>query len=246
MTLNNFIFVVLQSATEFLPVSSSGHLALLSNIIAEPDIFFFAVLHLASMFAVILFTRKEILKLISFDKRYIRMWGFLAIATLPAAIVGLLFSSFIEGAFSSTLFIGIAFIFTGVVLLITKFSNNLSNSMNSRSAVAIGLSQVLALFPGVSRSGITISSALFFGINREEAIKFSFLLFIPLSAGAFILESIKGFYINSSIVLSFLLCFVLSLVFLKLLFIITKKGGLWIFSIYCFLIGVFSLVLYNS
>ena len=197
MTLNDFIFVVLQSVTEFLPVSSSGHLALVSNIIAKPDIFFFTVLHLASLFAVIVFTRKEIVKLISFDKRYVKMWGFLFIATLPAAIVGLLFSRFIEGTFSSILFIGIAFILTGIVLFLTKFKNNLNNSVNTRSAVIIGLSQVLALFPGISRSGMTISSALLLGIDREEAVKFSFLLFIPLAGGAFMLESIKGFYIKN-------------------------------------------------
>jgi len=99
------------------------------------------------------------------------------------------------------------------------------------------------LFPGVSRSGITISSSLFQGIEREKAAKFSFLLFIPLAIGAFVLE-FGTFAFSFTLLISFLITLVLSLIFLNLLLMIVKSGRLWVFSIYCFIIGVISLSLY--
>jgi len=181
----------LQAATEFFPVSSSGHLALAEIIFKhKPDMFFFVILHLASLLAVVIFTRKEIIKLIGFDREYRKMWIYLIIATIPAAIFGYFFNSRIEGSFSSPLFISSAFIFTGIILLFTKFSNVFSE-INWKHSFFIGLFQVLALFPGVSRSGMTISAGLFTGIKKEEAAKFSFLLSIPVISGAFLLELIK-------------------------------------------------------
>jgi len=237
----------IQAATEFFPVSSSGHLALAEIIFKhKPDMFFFVVLHLASLLAVVIFTRKEIIKLISFDREYRKMWVYLIIATIPAAIFGYFFESKIESSFSSLLFLSFAFIFTGLVLLFTKFSNFFSE-IDWKHSVFIGLFQVLALFPGISRSGMTISSGLFSGLKKEEAAKFSFLLSIPVIFGAFLLELIKN-PINFSLVYSwiipFLICAIFSLLFLNFLYSIIKKGNFWLFSFYCFLIGILSLTLY--
>lgn len=240
--LNKVILAIIQGATEFLPISSSGHLALVSNLISHSDLFFFTALHLASLIAVLIFTRKELLELLSFDKRYRKIWIYLITGTFPAVLFGLLFRDVIREAFSSFLFVGIAFIFTGVVLFLTKFYKERS-SLNLKNAVIIGLFQVLGLFPGASRSGMTISSALFLGINREKAVKFSFLLFIPLGIGAFMLEAGEGFYFDLTLLVSFLCSLVASLIFLNVLFFIAKKGKLWMFSIYCFAIGVISLAL---
>jgi undecaprenyl-diphosphatase len=102
---------------------------------------------------------------------------------------------------------------------------------------------MIALFPGVSRSGMTISSGLFSGIEKEKAIRFSFLLFIPLAIGAMVLE-LGNAYFNWSLLLAFVLCFVLSLIFLNILSLIVKRNYFWIFSIYCFIIGIASLVLH--
>ncbi len=240
--IKDILLAVVQAATEFLPVSSSGHLALISNLISEPDLFFFTTLHLASLAAVIIFTRKEIVNLLSFEKRYRGMWIYLIIATIPAALLGFFFKAEIEKAFSSLLFIGCAFIFTGGVLYFTRFSKTYSD-LNIKNSVIIGLFQALALLPGVSRSGMTISSALASGIEREKAVKFSFLLFIPLSLGAFLLEASDGFYFNTNLAVSFFVCLAASLIFLNLLFFIVRKGKFWIFSIYCLAAGLISFMI---
>lgn len=239
--INEVFLALIQAATEFLPISSSGHLALFSNIISEPDVFFFTVLQLSSLFAVIIFTRKEIKDLVLFRGNR-RLWIYLIISTIPALFFGLIFKRIIEHSFSSLLFLGFAFIFTGIILFFTKFTKPYSE-FNSKNSLFIGLFQALALFPGVSRSGMTISSALFAGIDREKAAKFSFLLFIPLSIGAFVLE-VGGFYFNTSLLIAFLISLVFSLIFLKLLLEVIKKNALWIFSIYCLFIGLTSLFLH--
>ncbi len=281
--LNKILLAAIQAATEFLPISSSGHLALVSNLISQPDLFFFTVLHLSSLIAVIIFTRKEIGCLLSFNRQYRKMWLYLAVATAPAALFGFFFRGKIEETFSSFLFIGIAFIFTGIILFLTKFQENrfaitsipwrggfplrfsvvrkvflyfpipskTYSNLNIKNSLVIGLFQILALFPGVSRSGMTISSALSLGIDREKAIKFSFLLFIPLCLGAFVLEMREEllemgnfFCFDLSLIISFFVCLILSLSFLNLLLFIVKKRKFWAFSIYCFVIGFVSLSLY--
>ena len=235
------LLAIIQAATEFLPVSSSGHLALFSNLISQPDIFFFTVLHIASLFAVLIFTRKEIKQLFMFKQPYRKMWLYLIIATIPAVLIGVLFKQVIEQAFSSYFFLGGAFIFTGFVLFLTKIRWK-KGRINSKNALFIGLFQMLALFPGVSRSGMTISSGLFSGIRREKVVRFSFLLFIPLSIGAIVLESGQA-YFNISLLVSFVVCFVLSLLFLELLMKIVKRGYFWFFAFYCWFIGIISLIL---
>lgn len=240
--LKDIFLAIIQASTEFLPISSSGHLALFSNFLSQPNLYFFTVLHLSSLLAILIFTRREIATLLTFDKKYRKMWLYVIIGSIPAALFGFLYEDVIERTLSSFLYLGIAFIFTGVVLFLTKFAKARSE-LNGKNAFLVGLFQVLALFPGVSRSGITISSALFLGIDKEKAVKFSFLLFIPLSLGAFILE-LKKFYFNASLLISFIVCFILSLVFVNIIFIIVKNGKLWWFSIYCFVIGSISLLLH--
>ncbi len=239
---NEVLLAVIQAATEFLPISSSGHLALLSNLIDEPNLFLITTLHMASLIAVLIFTRKEIISLIKFEKPYRRLWLYLIIATIPAALFGLFFKNLIEQAFSSFLFLGLAFIFTGSILLTTKLKKPKSK-LNSKKALTIGLFQTLALFPGISRSGMTISSSLLMGMTKEKAAKFSFLLFIPLSLGA-ILTEVGEFYISTSLIIAFILCTILSILFLNILLIIIKKEKFWLFSFYCFAIGIISLILH--
>lgn len=239
--LSEILLAVVQAATEFLPVSSSGHLALISNLISQPNLFFFTALHLASLIAVLIFLKKEIRQLLSFDTKYAKVWGYLIVATIPAALFGYFFKSVIEASMSSFLFLGFAFIFTGFILFMTRFVKRFSD-LNLKNCFLIGLFQVLALFPGVSRSGLTISSAMFLGIEREKAVRFSFLLFIPLVLGAMLVE-MGEFYFSWSLAVSFILCLFLSLVFLNLLLAVIKRNKFWMFGIYCFVIGVVSLVL---
>jgi len=120
--LNEILLAIIQAATEFLPISSSGHLALTSNLISKPNLFFFTALHLASLIAVIIFTRKEIFNLITFNKKYKKLWIYLIIATIPAALFGFFFNNLIEKTFSSYLFLSITFLFTAIILFLTKFT----------------------------------------------------------------------------------------------------------------------------
>ena len=252
--MENLLLAVIQAATEFLPISSSGHLALVSKLISEPNLFFFTVLHAASLFAVIIFTRNELVHLVHFDEGYRRWWLYILIATVPAACAGFYFKGMIRDTFSSYLFIGIAFIFTGTVLYCTRHKKTSTSRITYTTAAIIGLVQVLALFPGVSRSGITIATALLLGVEKERAIKFSFILFMPLALGALVLNCLMengiassgGFYFSASVIASFVVCMVMSLVFLNLMVHIVKLGRFWIFSYYCFGIGLVSLLLHFS
>lgn len=240
--INEILLAIIQAATEFLPISSSGHLALVSNLISKPNLFFFTTLHIASLIAVLISTRKEIANLFSFKEQHRKLWLYLIIATIPALLFGFFFKQTIEKTFSSFLFLAIAFLFTGFILFLTKFTT-IYSKLNVKNSLIIGLFQVLALFPAVSRIGMTISSALFSGVDREKATRFSFLLFIPLSIAAFFSEA-GHIYLSFSLLLSFFICLVLSLLFLNLLLLIVKREKFWLFSFYCFFIAIVSFVLY--
>ncbi len=247
--LKEIILAAVQALTEFLPVSSDGHLAIVSNIIGSVDLFFITFLHLASLLAVIIFTRKEIFDILKFNKDSWRIIKYIVIGITPAIIFGFFFNDIIEQTLSSFLLISIFFLFNGIVVLSTKFTKAFGKELNNKNTFAIGLMQALALLPGISRSGMTISTGLFFGIDRKKAFKFSFLMFVPLSIGAFVLELIK--YPNSinnlpvlTLVFSFIVCFILSLLSLNLLNYIINSDKFWVFGIYCFLIAVFSFLLF--
>jgi len=246
MMLYQIIYAIIQAATEFLPISSSGHLALASGFFSDSAFDFFVILHLASLIAVLFYTRCEIKELLTFKKKFRKMWLYLIIATIPAALAGFLFRDLIKKTFSSLLFLGIAFAFTGIILFLTKDSKSKSK-LGFRSSIFIGLFQIIALFPGISRSGMTISAALFNGIDKERAVKFSFLLYIPLSIGAFILEE-KHVGLNNLItfnhLVGFCVCLILSVFFLNLLSVIIKKRKFWVFSIYCWFISLVCFILH--
>jgi len=251
---NEILLSIVQAATEFLPISSSGHLALVSLLLKQqPNLFFITLLHLASLLAVLIFVRKEILALFKFDKAARKLWLYLIIATIPGALVGYFLKDTIESVFGSLLFLGIAFLFTWFVLFSTKFfmKKEHNKTSNIKNSIFIGIFQALAIFPGVSRSGMTVSSSIFSGFDREKAVKFSFLLFIPISLGAFLFEVkdvvFGNLLLNVSVfplIISFIICLVLSLLFLNLLFYIVKKDGFWLFSLYCWLIGILCLIFY--
>lgn len=234
------LLAIIQGITEFLPISSSGHLALISNIISTPNLAFFTMLHFASLLAVIIFMRKEIIGLISFNSKYKKLWIYWIIATIPAGLIGWLFKDIIEKSLSSFIFLGGAFIFTGLIIIMTKFFNK-QEELGLKHSLIIGLMQILALFPGISRSGITISFGIFSGLKKEIAMRFSFLLFIPLSIGATALE-LNEVYFDYTLLISFIVCFIVSLMFLKLLRVIINKEYFWIFGIYCLIIGIVSVL----
>src|SRR5690606_36568704 len=142
-------------------ISSDGHLALVSNILQEPNLFFITFLHLASLFAVVIFTRKEIAEILKFNKESWRLMKYLLIGIIPAGLAGLFFRDLIESTLTSYLLIGILFFFTGIIVFSTKLIKQPKNpkKLSNKNSFLIALMQALALLPGVSRSGMTISTA---------------------------------------------------------------------------------------
>lgn len=235
------LLAIIQGLTEFLPISSSGHLALFGNIIGSVDVSYFTLLHLASVVAIVIYTRREIASLCSFDKRSQKRVGLLVLGILPAAVVGFLFNEVIEQAFTSLFVIGISFIVTGILVFSTKFVYPSKGKITTKRSLAIGIAQIAALFPGISRSGTTISVGLFSGLEKKEAFRFSFLMAIPLILGATILEfSITA--LTTPMILGFIVCIVISLLGL---FIVEKtllNNYFWMFGVYAFLVGVLTVL----
>ncbi|MBR2546904.1 MAG: undecaprenyl-diphosphate phosphatase [Eubacterium sp.] len=205
------ILGLIQGLTEFLPVSSSGHLALLQHFfgISGDDVLLFTVLlHVGTLISVFFMYWKDIWELIKelfmtigdiftgkglrLDERPIRKLGVLIItASIPTAIIGFAFNDFFEGLYSNILFIGIGFMITGTMLFLSeRFGSNSRDldKMNLRNAIFIGILQGIAIYPGISRSGSTIVGGLTTGLKRELAVRFAFLISVPAIMGSALLE----------------------------------------------------------
>ncbi|MDR2068735.1 MAG: undecaprenyl-diphosphate phosphatase [Spirochaetaceae bacterium] len=188
------ILGAVQGITEFLPVSSSGHLVLLQKIfgISEPVLLFDTMVHGGTLAAVFLVLRRDIWNIV---RRPIQpLTGLLILATIPTVIIALVFRDFIEEAFHSAAYLGFAFLFTAAALLVSEYLSGRSGkfrngeTMNWLDAVIIGILQGVAIIPGVSRSGLTLSGALSRKLERDFAARFSFLLSIPAILGALVLQ----------------------------------------------------------
>jgi undecaprenyl-diphosphatase len=193
-----------QGLTEFLPVSSSGHLVLLQKVfgIQEPALLFDTMLHMGTLLAVFVVLRRDILAIL----RHIiqPLTGYLILATIPAVVAALVFEDHIEAAFQSGRFLGFSFLLTSALLVIAELlskrnlttegtekeprSNTEEKKMTIIDALVIGVLQAVAIIPGVSRSGATISGALSRGLDRDFAARFSFLLSIPAILGALVFQ----------------------------------------------------------
>jgi len=233
------ILSVIQGITEWFPVSSSGHLALMQFFFGSQDLAFDVFLHFASILSVIVIFWRDIFKL--FENRDWRYMGLLVLAVIPAFLFGMLLREYIVESFNNLFFIGLFFIFSGVIICLTRFSNSKRDKVRGVDALFIGLLQVFALFPGISRSGMTISGGLFAGLKKEEAIKFSFLLSIPVILGASLAEAGQVFSsgINYWILLfSFVVTFLVSLATIRLLLSVIKSEKFWWFGIYDIVLGV--------
>lgn len=196
-TLEAIVLGVLQGATEFLPVSSSGHLVMGQELmgLSVPGITFEVVVHLATLISVVVVYRERLRELArgAFVERDGDAWkyvGLLAAATVPVAVVGLALGEQVEELFHRPATVGFALLFTGGVLISTRWAlrRSLSPSFGLRVALLVGLVQCLALVPGVSRSGITVVTALWLGVAPAQAAAFSFLMSIPAIGGAAVLE----------------------------------------------------------
>ncbi len=235
------VLSVIQGITEWFPISSSGHLAIFQQYFGFQNLSYDVFLHFASVLAVIVLFRKDIRILFKFDKEKIRYLSFILIGLIPVGLVGFLLRDYIEYFFSSSYYLGIFFIFSGGLIYLTKFSKNYKKDIKLSDSVFVGFFQALAIFPGISRSGITISSSLFRGVSKKSAVRFSFLMSIPLILGASLIEmsNVLNYEIDYFIlVLSFVITFLVSLISIKLLLRIIQSDKFYLFGIYNMILGV--------
>lgn len=247
--LNSIILGLVQGITEFLPISSSGHLIIIREFLHLPlegSLSFDVFVHMATLLAIIIAFSGDITRLVkdffsqgpsSRSRRLVWaiVWG-----TLPAAVMGYFFQGMIEEVFRNPVFVAYALIAGSIVFFIAdripKASEEEGRGVNPLRGLFVGIFQTFALIPGVSRSGITISGGLFFGLSREEAIRFAFLLGIPiiLGAGLKTLLSIGGSFSFSDPILwaGFLAAFISGLVAVKFLIKFLSRHSFNIFIVY--------------
>ena len=259
----------LQGVTEFLPVSSSGHLAVFQRFfgLGEVDMFFDVLLHFATLIAIIVFYRYEILDMLreiggffhdlkhpnpdaGEPKPARRLVLMIIIATLPLFIV-LPFNDKIDTLSNNTLFVGIAFLITGVILYLSDRlpqGHKSAGSMTVADSVKIGLVQAVATLPGISRSGSTIAAGMATGLDRGFAVNFSFLMSLPAVLGATILETKKAVEagVDTASLPAYLVGMVIAGVVgyfaIRLLKMLAEKGKFGKFCYYCFGIGILTII----
>ena len=201
--LHNIILGLVQGLTEFLPISSSGHLVIVPGVLGwkEPPLSLTVLLHMGTLAALLVYFRRDILGLVmgvlgrgQDPGMARRVTALLVIGTIPAVIAGLAFSSFFENAFQRPYESCIELVITGILLIVAERlgERTAHRELDAPKAFGIGVAQALAILPGISRSGSTIGTGLWFGMSREEATRFSFLLSIPAVAGAGVLDLAKG------------------------------------------------------
>lgn len=230
---------IVQGVTEFLPVSSSGHLVILHRLIGlkEPQIIFDIYLHLGTLAAVFVVFRKDIIASFTTEKK---VGVFVLLGSIATLIFVLFFNKRIETAFNSTNMVGAMLILTGVWLMVGSFFRVGARGLSGAKAVLIGLVQGIAAIPGISRSGATISTGLFLGLEPSQAVRFSFLLSIPAIIGAFLfkLKDVAEMPFSANHVAGLITSCIIGVLALRLLLRVIYRKKLHLFGIYCILAGL--------
>ncbi len=256
MLLKVIILAVIQGITEFLPVSSSGHLGMAKHVmdLQTPGVVLEVVMHAGTLLAVLFYFRSRIIWLIkgcvkgrAYALRYL-LW--LAIGTLPIACTGLLIKEEVARLFSEPFVISSLWLVMAIVLFSLRFvQQGDERPMNMRRAIVIGIAQAFAILPGISRAGLTITAARHLGVGRREAAEFAFLLFIPAMAGALALdlrEAITqgaGLITSSELAVGATVSAIVGYCALLLLVKTLKSGRMWWFGFYCLAAGLCGFVL---
>jgi len=255
------ILGVIQGLTEFLPVSSSGHLQIASSIFgteANENLLFTILVHGATVLSTVVVFWKEIIKIIKglFAFQWNDETKFtlnIAISIIPVGVVGVLFEKEIETFFNNQItFVAGMLSITAILLAATHFlkSRNNTGDINPTKAFTVGLAQAFAILPGISRSGATIATALILGVDKEKATRFSFLMVIVPILGATLLKAIDFVKTPASstaisglsLSIGFISAFLVGVVACKWMVSLVKKGKLLYFAIYCFAVSFFVLV----
>ena len=244
--IDTLILAILQGLTEFLPISSSGHLVIGQKLldIDLPGNAFEVVLHIGTLMSVVTVFRVELKTLLfnlndSSNRYYISA---IAIGTIPALLVGLLLKDYISLIFDNIRFVSVSLVFTGVMLITSKFFIKKNVKLTLFIGIVIGLAQAVAIIPGISRSGTTICMGVLMGLSASEAAKFSFLLSIPVIIGAGLLTAMNIETIPFGldiILLGILFSYLVGWISLKWLLTILSTGKLYWFGVYCLIIGLF-------
>ena len=252
--LEAIILGIIQGLTEFLPVSSSGHLELVKaiqgqDLSGESSMLMTVVLHFATALSTVFVFRKDLFRifkgLLQFKKNEEFLFSLkIIISMIPAALVGIFFEDLIEGFFGGqVLLVGLMLIVTGLLLFLADRAKNTDKKVSTSNAVIIGIAQAIAILPGISRSGATIGTSVLLGIDRISAARFSFLMVVPLIFGKmakdlfsdkFTTEGVKVLAIGSG----FIAAFVTGIIACTLMISVVKRSKLSYFSYYCFIVGL--------
>lgn len=266
MSLLKAIFLgIFQGVTEFLPISSSGHLVLLQKLfgIDEGNLFLTVMLHFGTLISIIIVYFKDIVCIISefiklitellrdkkikIDNEYRKLGIMIIIGSIPTALMGILLEDIFESFYNTTIIIGLALLFTGILLWVAERINSGKKSifkMTVKDAIVIGTFQGMAITPGLSRSGSTIVGGLFMGLSKKNATRFSFLLALPATFGASVLELSKTLTTNLSdvsfliVVVGILASCITGIFSIKFLIKVLEKGKLYYFSYYVWFLGL--------
>ena len=240
----SLILGLIQGLTEFLPVSSSGHLVLAQSLIpgfSQPGILFDVILHFATLFAVLFYFRFSILKL------KIKYLWYLAIGTVPAVVVCLLFKDSIEAMFLTTKFLGIQFILSGVINLLIDRTKQSKGEVTTKNSFVTGIAQAVAIIPAISRSGSTILSGVLQKVEPKKAVEYSFLLSVPAILGANILQiathGVGGGVLSVNYLLGFVAAFISGFFAIGVVFKFLLNRKFKLFAYYCFIVGAISLLI---
>lgn len=249
---------LLQGLTEFLPVSSSGHIELGKVILgteSADNLLFSVIVHTATMLSILVVFRKDIWQLIKKTLRFewnqeTRFVSLIIISMIPTGIIGFLFESQLEQFFEGRImFVGFMLLITAAILFSTRYARKSNNEVNFLKAFIIGLAQTIAILPGISRSGATIGTALLLGVDRNAATRFSFLMLLPPIAGATLIKvkdiiSSPAVYSSEFLPLGigFIASFISGIIACSWMLSLVRKGNIFYFSIYCFTIGVVAIV----
>ena len=256
-SLDAFILGIIQGLTEFLPVSSSGHLELGKAILGDEavpqeSLMFTVVLHFATALSTIVIFRKDIISLIKGALKFqwnedLQFFCKIAVSMLPAVVVGLFFEDELEALFNGNiLLVGLMLLVTAVLLYFADTAKDTNRKVSFSNAFVIGLSQAVAMLPGISRSGATISTSVLLGNDKTKAARFSFLMVIPLIFGKIAKDILSGeLNYNTSnftaLSIGFVAAFVAGLLACTWMIALVKKSKLTYFSIYCAIVGIIAI-----
>ncbi len=244
------IMAFIQGVTEFLPVSSSGHLVLAGKAFGldEPGAGLEIALHFGTLLSIIVFYWKDIVALVksanSIKSESVKLIALILMASIPSAVIGLSFNDQLTSYFDKPAFASAMLLVTGLVLLSTLIIKRSGAKITLPRAIAIGISQAFAILPGISRSGITIVTARNTGIDGKTAARFSFFMAIPAIAGANLLQVIDhASDLRIDYIPGVLIAFVIGYISLRILIKVLDKGKIWVFGPYCLALGIIGLIL---